>query len=226
MPSLSLYLHATHAASALQNKAAAEGNSSSAAEEPATTATAAAQSNSTAVDVSLGTADTADFTNPAPSPGHNSPPVPASPTSRTDGQGRVTSLADSGSQTEADLPTAAASGAAVTAATDTATAAADSAAADSAAAVLVEAGRQPELPAFNPELMRAKAPLAAHAVQGSNGSSSGGTAGVHAAAGAVPGGSAEGHTEGVSEGAAAGAHQIDGVGAMPAAKAGCRCTVM
>jgi hypothetical protein len=209
--------------SVLQNKAAAEGNSSAATEEPATTATAA-EGNSTTVDVSLGTADPADFTNPAPSPGHNSPPVPASPVSRTDGQGRVTSLADSGSQTEADLPTTTARSAApVTAATDTATATADSGAA-STASVLVEAGPQPELPAFNPELMRAKAPLAAPAVQGSNGTSS--TAGVHAAAGDVQGGTAGGHTEGVTEGAAAGAHQIDGVGAVPAAKAGCRCTVM
>jgi hypothetical protein len=219
-------MHAiTCAVSTLQNKAAAEGNSSAATEEPATTATAT-ESNSTAVDVSLGTADTADFTNPAPSPGHNSPPVPASPTSRTDGQGRVTSLADSGSQTEADLPTAGttASGTTpVTATTDTATATADSGAAGTAS-VLVEPGPQPELPAFNPELMRAKAPLAAPAVQGSNGTSS--TAGVHAAAGDVQGGTAGGHTEGVTEGAAAGAHQIDGVGAVPAAKAGCRCTVM
>jgi trimeric autotransporter adhesin len=208
-------------ASTPQNKAAAasEGDSSSAIEQ--TTTTAATQSNSAtaAVDVSLDTADTAEFTNPAPSPDHNSPSVRASPGSRTDGQGRVTSLADSGSQTEADLPTTAA----ITAATDTATATADSAAAATTAAVLVEPGPQPELPVFNPELMRAKAPLAAPAVQSS---SSSGAAGVHAAAGEAQGGSAGAHTEGVSEGAASGAHQIDGVGAVPAAKAGCRCTVM
>ena len=155
----------------------------------------------TSVETGIMTQTDSSFTNPSVAADHNAAPVPSSP-----------ERAESGSQTEADLPAVASSASATT------TAAAASA--------------QPELPPFQPDVMRQKAgmapPLAvAGGVQPQI---------VHASDEQHATGMVQPQQEPESDAPAAkqqpeavasqGDRRIDGVGSTEAVKSGCRCSVM